>query len=504
MGDELVLLSWNIEKKSLATFKGEADTADLIAQGLTEAIGRAGCSVPEPPFVAYLQELKGPKADLEEVGRMLQQSFTKLGSAPVEFEVVPLGGGTYTDESIITLSRGVEIHSSELDIRSHLDAYIEADQRQAIAAQQDYQVRRAGRNRGKSKYESRPVDSFRRNTKDVEWFRNGVSSEIRLGGKRLRAASAHAPGPDFVKDFPESVDATVNAAKEANSDVLLGDFNRHGDYAEDSFIDLHDLTREPTTLSRSGLKRGRLESGSSRLDRSFVSRDYQFWKYEPRPPYLFGRDPLSPRLADHQIMSIRARPKGRDTFFGEFAPLMSEDQWRQIGYDPNEESSSFIEFREVGIEDEPVFKQRRVTLDDTDYDETDYDAYDDDVYLPHNNNNLHNASDYESFDLEPLSHFLQQQPSQISDPFGTGGSSSSADTNPFDMSNPGDPPGLIPNEEDDELMYDPNEEGLGDDAASLSEDADELEMEEASETLADLAELSETVDAAEVLMLLAL
>jgi hypothetical protein len=495
VGDELVLLSWNIEKKSLATFLNEADTADLIAQGLTNAIGRAGCSATDPPFVAFLQELKGPKADLEQVGRMLQQSFTKLGSAPVEFEVVPLGGGTYTDESIITLSRGVDIRSSELDIRSQLDAYIEADQRQALAAQQDYDARRAGKNRGKNKYESRTVDSFRRNTKDVEWFRNGVSSEIRIGGKSLRVASAHAPGPDFVKDFPESVDATVNAAKNANTDVLLGDFNRHGDYAEDSFIDLHKMTREPTTLSRSGLKRGRLESGSSRLDRVFESRDYQFWAFEPQPPYLFGRDPLSPRLADHQIMSLRARPKGREAYFGDFAPLMSKDQWREIGINLDEESNIFeIEPELAGGEDFGFKRFRSI-----DY-ESDYDTFDYDLDIGTNNNNFHNDSDYDSFDLEPLSHFSPQQPATTGDPFRAGGSSNSADASPFDMPNPGN---QSDQDYDDGIMSDPPDEEMNEDAASLSEDADAIEMDEEGEALANLAELSETIDAADLLLLLA-
>jgi len=312
VGDDLVLISWNVEKKSLSGLLKD-DTADLIAGSIADTVKAMGSAAENTPFVAYLLEVKGSPDQTKEICNTLRTAYKKKTGQDIEVVANDLGGGEYTTEAIVTMSRGVNVTNSELDLQPKITEAVQADQAEADVAFQQKTEARASRKRKATPdwLEAKP-EHFRANVKEPEWFRNGVFSDIRLGGTKLQASVVHSPAPDFVKKFPQSVDAARDTAAESSSDVLIGDFNRDGEFAGEDYADVLRPFETGTTFSKKAAKSGKLELGPRMRDRVFLLKHpYSEWRFTPHEPIIKGRNAFEASLTDHAMICVGATPKSK-------------------------------------------------------------------------------------------------------------------------------------------------------------------------------------------------
>lgn len=344
MGDDLVLICWNVQKKSLSSFTDGSDTLELITRSIAKTVAKAGAKGADTPFVSYLLEMTGSRDNLEEACKEIKKAYkaatgeiSETGDAipglDIDVTVTDLGGSSATRESIITMSRGVEVENTTLDIQSAVEPYIQRDVDQAYIRQGERLEERPPLARAVKKGDSYPVEHFRANVKGKEWFRNGVTSDIKFEGTSLRVSTAHSAGPNFVEQFPQSVDATMEAASDVNSDLLMGDFNRDGNYAGENHFDTLRPHGKGTTFSKSATKEeGEPVLGTRMRDRVFQPKEYSFWEFTTHEPKIYGRSALEPPLTDHAMIctGVSRRTSEAELRLA-YAQYPDPDFWAEIG-----------------------------------------------------------------------------------------------------------------------------------------------------------------------------
>lgn len=333
MADDLIVISWNVLKKTRSAFEKRGDTASLLAKGIAKTVAKFGRRGIETPFVTYLSEIKGSKQDVKYMRDELVYAYWQRTHQDINGKAIDLGGETHTREWMIVLWEGVSVVNHELDIRTELSPAIEQDRNQARQRLLNPIERRSARIRKAGSPYQAKEKYYRRNVKEVGWFRNGVISDIRLGNTRLRVSSAHAPGPDHVKDFPESVDAALSSAYKEGADLFVGDLNRRGQFGSGHFLDLRKGDPTGTTFKKKALEGGQLTLGKNHRDRLMEIEHYSRWNFTSYEPQIVGRGAFDEQLTDHALMVVGATPRGAEEERSQLYNLVPDRNfWSDMGW----------------------------------------------------------------------------------------------------------------------------------------------------------------------------
>lgn len=302
MADDLTVFSWNLEKKSLGGLTSEADNVPRIVSSLIKTVGQDD-PVADPPFIGFLLEIKGPDGSVAQMCKVIEKEYRRQsGGKEITVSSRSTNGAPGTIESIITLSRGVEVTSTKFDVQKGLKAFIEQDKASAARAfgEHNKMVERRFRSRKDHPYKAKE-QHYRKLNRDPEWFRNGVIAEVKQGGRTLRVASVHAPGPDVSDKVEEVVDSIVQSAVGNKVDILIGDLNRRGSLESKYY---KDLSRTWTTGTTLGKNENANQLGESRWDRILASQDRIFDIASPDPVAVTRGAELK-RLTDHALVYAR-------------------------------------------------------------------------------------------------------------------------------------------------------------------------------------------------------
>jgi hypothetical protein len=315
-GDDFLVFSWNLEKKTLNVFNRFADTAALIAGGISRSVRNTAGEA--RPFVGFLMEVKGSKQSVEQMCNRLTREYRSSGGKAL-FEARHTGGGSYTREWMIVVSEGLKVKVSDLNVRDEMKREVEVDARNAVLLDVQKQASNKARGLRDSKESKEQRESrLRSNTRKEDEFRNGVIAEFRHGGQSYRVGSIHAPGPEIMESFPGALSAIQRGADLAGIDIMTGDLNKHGEVGNAVFKDI-GRDGEGTTFSR---KTGKL--GRSRRDRSLV-RSASKLNVKMRSPIAITR----PGRPEEPKPSARFRKKRRGTRFSPRKKVVQKD-WQPL------------------------------------------------------------------------------------------------------------------------------------------------------------------------------
>ncbi|WP_316015729.1 hypothetical protein [Roseobacter sp. HKCCA0434] len=315
MPKSFAVMSWNLERKSGRGFTTNERLADGIVDPIVTSLEEKG----QERFVAYLMEFKGKPKTLEDVGIKIQTAYKQKTGRDLDVEITDLGGGSYTQESMITISDGLKVKSEPLGIGKRVEEKIEADVVLGKRRYNDFNSRRPlGKRAAAKKSETHrygsevlvegagsvdtssiktidPVDRFRTNTRPASEFRDGLYSEVEFEGQTFKIVSAHAPGPKVTKEFPGVVEATFEEAAERQVDFVIGDFNTRGSIKTDAFRPTIAKRNLGTTFKAKDRRAGKQVLGTSKWDRAMpTTRDIPF-KINVADPVISG----AAGLTDH-------------------------------------------------------------------------------------------------------------------------------------------------------------------------------------------------------------
>lgn len=131
--DDFVILSWNLEKFN----KGKAKLASAgVARTVSETLDlHYGDKAASGSFVGFFQEVHGTPEEVAKICQELDKAFDAIGLSNAErvnFHVFPCGGKVMPPESIIVVSRGLDVNDPlELDVRRKIDPTIEIQRKMA-------------------------------------------------------------------------------------------------------------------------------------------------------------------------------------------------------------------------------------------------------------------------------------------------------------------------------------------------------------------------------------
>jgi hypothetical protein len=308
MPNSFLVMSWNVERKGKNAFTKNSDLANDIINPIVDSLEKTFgeiTEITERPFVAYLLEFKGTPDELKSVQSGLKAAYKTRTGRELNVAIDDLGGGSYTQESIITLSDDLEVTNSRLDIAEKLKPKIEADaeagekraaaQETRLGGQQPRKARKFHKNH-KYGQEHIPMESgarFRANPRGIDEFRDGMFSEIKFEGQTLKVAVAHAPGPKITEAFPEVVQATLEQAKARNADLIIGDFNTRGTLSTKAFEDPLHERGQGTTYGKLERQEGRQTLGTAVWDRALVKPEIPGFSVKVSDPVVSGKVSLT-------------------------------------------------------------------------------------------------------------------------------------------------------------------------------------------------------------------
>jgi hypothetical protein len=265
-----MIISWNVERKSLGAFEQVPDTVQRIVKGIADVV-KTGDQAADTPFIAFLLEIKGIQQNVDLMSTQLAAEYQRQTGRTAVFEAHATGGAATTAESIIVMhSRGVAVSISGFDVQAKMGEFIVKNKSRAEERARDRFSRATGKglrsadkdvtsasrrakperyNPYRRPYKKEPTEQekqawYRDVKHEAEWFRNGVIATVTHGANEIKIASIHAPGPDLSNTVPGIVDTMIARAATEGVDVLIGDFNRHGTYAG-AYYD--DITEDWTT-----------------------------------------------------------------------------------------------------------------------------------------------------------------------------------------------------------------------------------------------------------------
>jgi endonuclease/exonuclease/phosphatase family metal-dependent hydrolase len=297
--NDLMVFSWNLQKKGLGQFENVADTVNPIVRAIANLIA-SGDKGGKTPFIGFLLEITGAPAKVAQMCALLEGEYEKVTGEKVLADYLATGGQATTTESIIIISRAVHYVQSEFDMRTGFADLVSHYERLANTKHEEHLKRnkeRDLRSRKGNPLAPKP-QHFNPLDRKPEWFRNGVIAEVRYGTNTIRITSAHAPGPGTTEKVKGVIDVIVNKAAEAGTHILIGDFNKRGSYGEALFDDL-----SKTWTTGSSFKKTTKALGESRWDRILVdkARTFQIEAFDPIPVTRPG----SIMLTDHALVSAR-------------------------------------------------------------------------------------------------------------------------------------------------------------------------------------------------------
>lgn len=263
-GQDVLVFSWNVEKKSVGQLEADPDLAPRLSQVIARTVAR-GPDGADTNFIGFLLEIKGTRARIAEMCTKLSSEFDRTtGTTGTLFRFRDTGGAPSTREAIIVVSRGVEAVVRDFDAREKFADFVEEDKRQANEKAEKKKNHLSRAARSKSKFAPN-ADRLRKVNRPPEWYRNGVMADFMVAGREYRAGSIHAPGPDITSRAIEVVDCIIDKAQEDGINLLIGDFNRDGVFGRQYYRDLTKNLGSGTTYKKSAL--GTL--GKRKRDRAF-------------------------------------------------------------------------------------------------------------------------------------------------------------------------------------------------------------------------------------------
>jgi hypothetical protein len=312
--NDLMILSWNVQTKSLGGFERTPDTVERIVKGVIDTV-KLGDKGIDTPFIGFLLEIKGVQGDVEEMCELLAEEFEEqTGGRTAEFVPVNVGGEKTTAESIIVMHRGVNVEISGFDLQEPMGKFVERHKAkaEALSAQHDKMIveklnLRSGV-RNKRYTESQKRTRFQAFRREAKWVSGGVIATVKHAANEIKVASIHAPSPkisnsiDLNKDIG-IVDTIIAHAASQGVDVLIGDFNRHGDYAGANYDDLTESWTPGTGTSFKKKTPGELTS--SRWDRIFAKKGHTFNITAEAPIPITRPVNLGAPLTDHALIAAR-------------------------------------------------------------------------------------------------------------------------------------------------------------------------------------------------------
>lgn len=305
MGDDLMVFSWNLEKKSHQGLTSNSDNVSRVVDNIADVV-RTGEQGADTPFVGFLLEITGSRENVAKLCHAIREEYLKKTKQEISVTSRSTKGGVHTRESIILMSRGVDVAASKFDVQKGLTAFIEEDKAGARRAHEDRLLNnRRFRDRSSHPY-ARPKEWHNRKVnREPKWFRNGTIAEVKQGERKLRIAAVHAPGPDLSNKVDEVVDSIVNSAQGNNVDILIGDLNRRGALPSTHFDDISKSWTSGTTFG----KKEPEKLGTSRWDRVLASRGREFAIESPQPVAVTRPVDLGKRLTDHALVYARISDK---------------------------------------------------------------------------------------------------------------------------------------------------------------------------------------------------
>lgn len=320
MGDELTVFSWNLQKKSYKGLTSNSDTVNRVVNGIVQVVN-GNDKKSDAPFVGFLLEIVGSANNVKKICTEIGRKYKSVTGKKISVTHQSTGGSSHTRESIITLSRGARVVSSKFDVRRGLADVIEQDRANAdrVFREREERVGRRLRSRENHPYASRP-DHFRRVNRESDWFRDGAIAEVTHGGRQIKIASIHAPGPDMSNKVEDVVDTIVNSAANQNVDILIGDLNRRGTLPANHFEDLSVAWKTGTTFGKKDTK----QLGKTRWDRVLARNDRKFGISSPDPVPITRPANLGSPLTDHALVYARVKadaPGAPRADTNPFAPL---------------------------------------------------------------------------------------------------------------------------------------------------------------------------------------
>jgi hypothetical protein len=322
--NDLMILSWNLEKKSLGAFEDTygPDTLERIVKGVVDAV-KLGDKAGDTPFVGFLHEIKGAAHYVWQMCRRLAAEYHKQTGKVARFQAFDVGGKAATAEWQIVMHGGVDdVRVSRLDVQESMEELVASDLHQAKirAAEHDERVKML-RNRQARRYspygnsfitpssgkteadfERQKQDRYRDFRHEANWVRGGLIAEITHGAEKIKVASIHAPGPKYSDDKKLDIVARiVKTAANDNADILTGDFNKRGTISDIYYDDLTTAWTTGTSL----LKKTPDVLSQSRWDRVFAKKGRTFNTEVLDPIKITRSADLGPRLTDHALIGAR-------------------------------------------------------------------------------------------------------------------------------------------------------------------------------------------------------
>ncbi len=307
--DDLTVFSWNLEKKSFKGLTSNRGNVPLVVKSITDVVN-AGPRGADAPFVGFLLEITGAETNVRKLCDTIERECNKKPGERISVTSQTTGGSAHTRESIIVMSRGARVAASTFEVQEGITPFIDRDKETAARkfGAAKLQNDRRFRARGNHPYAAKE-EHHRKVNREPEWFRNGTLAEVEYGGRKLRIASVHAPGPDLSDKVDEVVNSIVNSAARQDVDILIGDLNRRGSMPATHF---EDMSRDWTTGTTLGRKE-RDKLGKHRWDRVLAKRERPFDIESPQPVAVIRPVDLGKRLTDHAMVFAKVKPRATPT-----------------------------------------------------------------------------------------------------------------------------------------------------------------------------------------------